>query len=215
MELIDAIISKIKDDSGKLTTADFSSALTEAMNRYSNARPLSSVVDQHGSGVNDQPLPPAWIEGFSDIMSVEYPVDQVPASILDPRDYSLYARPAGKSLRLNITPLLTETIRVTFTIMHTEASVPIVDMEAIANLAASLCLRQLAASFGQTGDSTILADSVNYRSKADEFRRLADSFEGLYKSHLGIQNNDTVGAASCMAAAPDSRRTRLISGNRR
>lgn len=217
MNLIDLIRAKVKDDSGKLTDPDdLLSAATEALNRYSKARPLEVVVDIPGSGSHDCDLPIDWVEGFSAILQVEYPVDRVPAVIIDRRDYSIYATPAGKKLRILIaTPDADENIRQTYTIMHSEDSVPVVDLEAVANLAASICLRQLAAAFGQTGDSTIGADVVNYRSKADEFRRLADSFEGLYKSHLGIKDNDTVTAALVTAPAPDDGRTRLIHGRRR
>ena len=96
--------------------------------------------------------------------------------------------------------------------MHDEASLPLSDLEAVANLAASFCLRQLASAFGQTGDSTIQADSVNYRSKCDEFRRLADSYEALYKNHLGLKDGDTVPAASVTARPAETKRPRLTHG---
>lgn len=206
--LIDLIRGKIKDDSGKLTDPDdLTSSATEALNRYSKARPLEVVVDIPGSGTHDVDLPIDWVEGFSSILQVEYPVDLAPANAIDRNDYTIYATPTGKKLRIIIaTPDSDENVRQTYTILHSEDSVPIVDLEAVANLAASICLRQLAAAFGQTSDSTIQADTVNYRSKADEFRRLADSFEGLYKSHLGIKDNDTVAAASVVAAPPEDSR---------
>jgi len=216
MTLSDHIRSKVKDDSAKLDISDFDYAATEAINRYSKARPLEIVEDVLGSGTYDCDLPEGWIEGFSNILQVEYPADRVPANIIDRRDYSVYASPTGKVLRILIAqPDTDENVRQTYTILHSEDSVPACDLEAVANLAASICLRQLAAAFGQTSDSTIQADTVNYRSKADEFRRLADSFEKLYLTHLGIKDNDTVAAASVVAPPPDSTRTRLISGARR
>ena len=215
--LIDMIRPKIKDDSGKITDPDdLILAATEALNRYSKARPLEVVVDIPGAGTYDVALPIDWIDGFSNILQVEYPTDRVPANIIDRRDYSIYATPTGKVLRILIAqPDTDENVRQTYTILHSEDSVPACDLEAVANLAASICLRQLAAAFGQTSDSTIQADTVNYRSKADEFRRLADSFEKLYKTHLGIKDNDPVAAASVVAPPPDNTRMRLISGVRR
>lgn len=216
--LIDYIRSKVKDDSGKITDPDdLLNAATEALNRYSKVRPhVPLPVDIPGSGSYDCDLPIDWIDGFSDMLQVEFPVDRVPANIIDRRDYSIYAGPTGKKLRILIAqPDTDEMVRQTYTILHSEDSVPAVDLEAVANLAASICLRQLAAAFGQTSDPTIQADTVNYRSKADEFRRLADSFEGLYKTHLGIRDNDTVAASMTVAPPPDSTRTRLISGSRR
>lgn len=216
MNLSDHIRSKVKDDSGKLDLSDYDYAATEALNRYSKVRPRAVVVDVSGSGSYDCDLPDDWIDGFSDMLQVEFPVDRFPANVIDRRDYSIYAGPNGKKLRILIAqPDTDEMVRQTYTLMHTEATVPSVDLEAVANLAASICLRQLAAAFGQTSDSTIQADTVNYRSKADEFRRLADSFEGLYKTHLGIKDNDTVAGAMSVAPPPDSTRPRLISGQRR
>ena len=206
--LIDLIRGKVKDDSGKLSDPDdLTSSATEALNRYSKARPLEVVVDIPGSGSHDCNLPDDWIEGFSSIIQVEYPVDSIPARVIDRRHYLMYSSPNGKKLRIMIAnPTADEMVRQTYTILHSEDSVPPVDLEAVANLAASICLRQLAAAFGQTSDSTIQADTVNYRSKADEFRRLADSLEGLYRSHLGIKDNDTVAAASVTATPPESSR---------
>lgn len=210
MNLINLIRGKVKDDSTKLSDPDdLFSAAAEALNRYSKARPLEVVADLPGTDSHDCALPADWMDGFSTFIQVEYPIDAVPARIIARRFYQLYAAPTGKKLRLwNANPTAAEFVRLTYTILHSEHTVPAVDIEAVANLAASLCLRQLAAAFGQTSDSTINADVVNYRSKADEFRRLADSFEGLYKSHLGITGDDTVAPAS-VTAAPPERRTRL------
>lgn len=214
--LIDLIREKAKDASNKLKDPeDLLSAATEALNRYSKTRPLEVVVDVAGSGTHDVDLPIDWLEGFSQIIQVEYPAGRVPAVLIDKRDYCVYAGPDGKKLRIAIaTPDADEYVRQTYTILHSEDSLPAVDIEAVANLGASVCLRQLAAAYGQTSDPTIMADAVNYGSKADEFRRLADSLEKLYKAHLGIKDGDTVSAAMVTAPPPESRRPRMISGRR-
>lgn len=213
--LIDMIRPKVKDVSGKLTDPDdLLSAATEALNRYSKVRPLLVVADIPGSGTYDCALPDDFLPGFSEITRVEYPVGRVPANIIDSRDYSVYQSPDGLVLRILIAqPDPDELVRQTYTVMHSEDSCPAVDLEAVANLAASICLRQLAAAYGQTSDPIIQADVVNYRSKADEFRRLADSYEAQYKAHLGIKDN-AVAAAATVAPPPDSRRPRMISGRR-
>lgn len=215
--LIDMIRGKVKDDSGKLNDPDgLAAAALEALNRYSKARPREVVVDTPGSGTYDVDLPIDWVEGFSAITQVEFPAGRVPANVIDRRDWSIYKSPEGPKLRILIATLDTdELVRQTYTIPHTEESCPATDLEAVANLAAGICLRQLAAAFGQTSDSSIQADTVNYRSKADEFRRLADSFESLYKSHLGIRDNDTVAAGMVTAPPPESTGLRLTHRGRR
>lgn len=209
--LIIDVKSKVKDDSGKLDDpGDYEAAVTEALNRYSKARPLEFATDILGGGSHDLELPSDFLDGFSGIVAVEYPVDYVPEQLIDRRDYRLYRGAAGLTLRLLAdAPTATETVRVTYTIPHSEESVPVTDLEAVGNLAASFCLRKLAASYGQTVDPTISADVVNYRSKTDEFRRLADSYESLYKEHLGIKEDETTPAAMATASRPDSASTRL------
>jgi hypothetical protein len=59
-----------------------------------------------------------------------------------------------------------------------------------------------------------MADSVNYGSKTDEFRRLADSLEKLYKTHLGIRETDTAAAAMATAPPPDPVPARLTHARR-
>lgn len=210
MNLIDLIRSKVKDDSGKLSDPDdLTNSCTEALNRYSKVRPLEVVVDIPGGGTHDVDLPIDWIEGFSSVIQVEYPVDRVPAEIIPQRFCQIYASPTGKKLRVwTINPTADEMVRQTYTILHSEDSVPVVDLEAVANLAASICCRILANALGNTSDPTIQADVVNYRSKSGEFTRLADKLEGLYKAHLGIKDDDTVAASMVTATPPDTRRTR-------
>ena len=214
MALIDLTIAKVKDDSGKLEApGDYTANIAEALKRYSKDRPRLVCADLAGNAGNDLTLPDNWSEGLSSIISIEYPIGDVPETLLDSRDWELYQTPTVKRLRLLYEkPAVGASVRMLYSIMHDEASVPAADLEAVANLAASLCCRQLAAAFGQTGDSLIQADVVNYRSKTDEFRRLAESLEGLYKAHLGIKANDTTSAAMATAAPPDSKRTRLTHG---
>lgn len=210
--LIDLIRSNIKDDSGKLTDPDdLINAATQALNRYSKARTLEVVVDIAGNGTHDVDLPIDWIDGFSSILQVEYPVDQVPAEIIDRRDYHIYTSPLGKKLRIiTKTPTAAQSVRQTYTILHSEDSVPASDIEAVANLAASFCLLQLAAAYGNATDSTIQADSVQRQSKIDEYRRLAKEFEGQFNHALGLNNDDvTSPAMTVVNPVPASRRRSL------
>jgi hypothetical protein len=210
MSLLDLTIGKVKDESGKLVDQDYQDAIGAALKRYSKHRPRILVDDIPGDGGHDYALPQLWSDGLSAIQSVEFPADLVPEVMLDSRDYRLYATPAGNKLRIPyITPTADEIIRVTYNGLHTEESLPEGDIEAVASLAASTCCSQLAAIFGQTSDPTIQADVVNYRSKTDEFRRLADYLEGQYKEHLGIKAGDTTSAAMATSPPAEERRSRL------
>jgi len=211
MALIDLVKAKVKDESGKLTDpGDYAAAVTEALNRYSKNRPRLVCADLAGAGSHDLALPVGWVEGLSSIQSVEYPTGVVPEALLDSDMWTMYRTPTATKLRLlTYTPEATETVRILYSAAHTEGTVPAADLEAVANLAAATCLRQLAAAFGQTSDPTIGADVVNYRSKADEFRRLADSLEEQYGDHLGIGKSTPVSAAMAVAKPKDDGRVRL------
>lgn len=211
MSLYDLTFTKVKDTSGKLADpTDYDGAIAEAMHRYSRHRPRLQCADLSGSGTADIDLPTDWCPGLSEIVSIEYPVGNVPETLLESSDWKYYRTPDAVKLRmLAATPTLGATVRVLYSVMHDEDSLPETDLECIANLAAAFCLRQLAAAFGQTNDPTIGADVVNYRSKVDEFRRLAESYEELYNQHLGLKKNDTQPAVSVVAGAPDDGRVRL------
>lgn len=215
--LYDLVKAAVKDTSGKLDDpTDYDNAITAALKRYSRHRPRVLVADLPGTGSNDLALPASWSDGHSGVQGVEYPVGNIPEEMIDQRDYKLYQTPTGQKLRLlTVKPTVSEAVRLTFTGLHIdESTVAVADQEAVANLAASICCRALAAYYGNTGDPTIQADVVNYRSKTDEYRRLADSFESLYNDHLGIRPDDTTPAAMATAAPADSGRVRLTHGRR-
>jgi hypothetical protein len=217
MDLHDLTLSKVKDDSGKLENpGDYQNAITEALKRYSGVRPRRVPADIQGNGGHDYDLPGDWVPEFSTFESIEYPVGQIPELFIDRRDYKLYLAPAGTKLRIiSASPDPDEILRAVYTVTHTEETLPVNDIEAVANLAAANCLRMLAAGYGQTSDPTINADVVNYRSKADEFRRLADSFEQQYNDHLGIGKDAPVAAACAVTTDQDNGPVGLVHLNSR
>jgi hypothetical protein len=199
--LLDKVIAIVKDDSGKLVNPDdYARNIDAAIKIFSRHRPDVSVVDITGDGTHDYALPSGWVEGFSIIKSIEYPVDNVPADILDNEEYEIYQAVAAKKVRLiNYSPSAYDTFRVAFTVPRLEATIPENDEDALCNLAASLCLEALANAYTQTSDSTIGADSVNWRTKGYEFGQRAKQFMKLYKEHMGIKEDDTTPPASAVA----------------
>ncbi|MEA5113023.1 MAG: hypothetical protein VB050_03265 [Geobacteraceae bacterium] len=211
MALIDDVRAKTKDTGQKLDDpGDYAAAVTEALKRYSKHRPRLICEDLAGNSTHDLAMPAGWTEGISAIVSVEYPVGTVPETLLESDDWAEYMTPAGKKIRLmHDAPSAAEHVRVLYQAVHTEVTLPATDLEAVANLGASICQRLLAALYAQTSDPTIGADVVNYRSKADEFRRLADANEAQYNGHLGIGKDTPAAAAMAVAKPTDNKRVRL------
>lgn len=214
MTLYDLVAAKIKDTAEKLSDLDdLLPAISTALARVSTVRPLEMVADLAGTGLHDLALPAGWAADFSRILGVEYPVGNVPETCLDAGDFTLYRSPLGQVLRLlYLVPPLAAPVRVTYTLPRTEATLPDGDLDAVACLAAALCLRNLAALHGQSSDPTISADVVSYSSKTDTYRRLAEALEGQYNLHFGIDPKGGVKAAGATATAALPRRARLTHG---
>ncbi|MBI5075630.1 MAG: hypothetical protein HZB62_10770 [Nitrospirae bacterium] len=200
--LLERTIAIVADSSAKLVNPDdYQAKLTAALKTYTGHRPDTAVVDITGDAGHDYALPAGWVEGVSRILSIEYPVDSVPAALLDNDEYQIYQATAAKKIRLlNNAPAATETVRVTFTTPRTEATVLVSDEDAVCDLAAAACLEQLANLFVQTSDPTIQADVVNYRSKSQEAASRAKTLRGLYKAHMNLKDDDTVQPASAVAS---------------
>lgn len=209
---LDSLVrAAVKDDSNKLNETDYANGISAAIKRYSKARPVELCDDLPGTGSPDIALPGNWQPSFSTIISIEYPNGEVPESLLSLGEYRLYRSPAGQVIRLvDRVPTLTDTVRVTYTMAHDEGTIPDSDLDTVANLATAYCLLRLASVYGNSTDSTIQADSVQRQSKIDEYRRLADKFEGLFNQALGLSATDTTVPAMTVAP-PKQQKNRLTS----
>lgn len=211
MALIDLVIARVKDDAEKLTNpADYNNAITAALARYSKGKPRVLVRDLPGTDSHDLALPVEWSADFSAVRSLEYPIGNVPADILQTDCWALYQSPTSTVIRLtDLAPVATESIRCTFSVLHTEATLPATDIEPVADIAAAICLLQLAAAYGNSMDSTLQADSVDHQSKTDQYRRLATELRRKGLAALGLDDEDAAPAAS-VVAPPPPRRSRWV-----
>lgn len=210
--LLDQVIGKVQDSTERLTVLEnYLPAIAAALARYSKHRPLLVVADLDSIGTRDLELPPGWVTDFSTISSIEYPLEQEPESFLSADEYKIYRTPTGLKLRLwDAPPAAAASVRVTYTAVRTEADVPATDLDAIACFAAAICLRTLAALYGQSSDPTMSVDVVSYQSKTDTYRRLADAQEAKYFADLGIDPKAGPQAASATASPADPRRRHLL-----
>jgi len=124
-----------------------------------------------------------------------------PEYVLD-SDLFLYRTPTGYSIALNFdSPGPEDTMRVLWTASHAAngSTIPGKDFYAVVDYASSLALESLAATYVQTGDPSIAADVVNYRSKSQEYLSLAKAIRKRYFTHMGVEESDTSGGGE---AAP-------------
>ncbi|MCE5212991.1 MAG: hypothetical protein LLG40_15725 [Deltaproteobacteria bacterium] len=198
-------VSKLVGGELPLGEAEIIMAITKAVRRYSIDKPLIVAEDETGNGSFDYALTllSYFTDGFSSIKKVEYPVDDADetADVLQDDAWMIYHKPAGNYLRfLEDQPASTETIRITYTALHicndTQCTIPASDEDAVQMLAAAGFCDMLATYYAQTSDSTIMADSVDHKSKAAEYAARARAYRKEYFDHMGIKDGQTVGAAS-------------------
>lgn len=191
--LVPGGISQLSEDKCELDRA-----ISAAMRQHSRHKPVMTVEDLDGagsfafacSGLDD------WEDDFSVIKQVEYPVDDTDyaKAILDPMDWELYQRPAGKYLHLlNNTPAVGESVRVSYTARHTctvtACTIPTADEDAVFLLCASNLCRILAAKNAQNAEPAFGADSAATSSMRQEYEAQAKQFYNQYCMLLGIQPN--------------------------
>jgi hypothetical protein len=170
-------------------------AVSKAMDAHSKNRPRRLVADVSGTGAFDYALAnlTSWQDDFSQIISVEYPVDDADeiADVLDPECWQIYEKTAGKYLRfLEHTPVAPEKFRVIYTARHTctdaACTVSAGDVEATQSLSAHFLCRMLAAAHALDQDATISADVVSHTTRSQSYKSLAKDYLSEYHDHMGI-----------------------------
>jgi len=191
----------LSDDAGRLSTGpdgDVRAALVQRaiLQRYTLDAPLEIVSDVPGNGTNylDVPTDPAqkaiFEPDFSIIKQIEFPIGQQPPQLVLDSDLRVYRTPAGYQILINFdTPNPDESVRVTWTARHLAdgSTVPDKDFYAVVDFAASLGAEKIASFYVGTGDSTLQADVVNYRSKSQEMLNVAKALRKRYFNHMGIE----------------------------
>jgi len=198
----------LQDAGAKLKPADLSAAVLQAILQvHSKYRPQELVSDVAGNGTALLALPThasgTFEDGFSRVTEIEHPPGKVPPSTLEGDQWQMYRTPSAlQVMLLESKPAATETARMTWTARHKDdgSTIPEPHFEAVCDAAAALGFEMLAAAHAQTGDSTMDADTVNYRSKSQEYTSLAKKAMGRYLTYFGIDPEDSRAEAGGGAA---------------
>lgn len=178
----------LQDAAGRLAAAARDGAIFQAIADYSRDRPRRVVLDIAGSGAFDLALPADWVEGFSHIVSIEYPAGRRDPVVLESGAWSLYTTPAGKVLRLlDVTPASGETVRINYTVPHRDdgTTLPAADLDALADLAAAIAFEKRATLMAEGRDPTLAADVAGSRAHAEDFAARAREARRRYNERLG------------------------------
>jgi hypothetical protein len=201
----------VRDDAAKIATTERDRALGLAVQRYSKDREKLAVEDLTPADANTLPLPAGWQADFSELRTLEFPIGQMPPSILDQARYSLYQAPSGIVVKVaDAVAVSASSVRSAYTIAHvvdaTHDTIPIADREAVACWAAAALCDQLASLYSGDTDSTIQADSVHAQPRAAQYAARAKTLRTRYLNELGIDDKRAVPAGTVVAMdKPDSR----------
>lgn len=185
----------LRDEGQHLADEDNASidfAIRAALEQYSHDAPRTIVADVSATGTFDLALPGGYVDGFSAIRSIEYPIGAHVPSLLERGQWVIYRAPSGPVLRLGFTP--SADVRVTYTVPHTiddldsasETTINPMHTHAFVALATAKALQQLADKFLHEQEATLDADSVDRAGKSDQARRLIGTLLGLYRDTLGL-----------------------------
>jgi len=180
-------------------------AVGQALNTYSRLNPRVRIASFDGDGSTCLfDLPSDYQPPFSKIISVEYPYNQNPPVYLEPSKFQVYTDLDNSAIVYKLlfasAPASGQSARVTYTAVHvlsgydesTETSLPVPHWSAFLYLSA-YCLANFAVGYyGSTTRSTLSADLVNYRTKADEWRAIAEHFYASFKAAMGMRVGDLV-----------------------
>ena len=205
------VIDLVRDDAAKIITAERDRAIAAAVYRYSKDRPREKAQDvTPEAGGQLLPLPAAWETDFSDLRSLEYPIGEIPPALIDADRWAFYLSPTATKIQLaDAVAVAANNVRALYTIKHvvstTEDTIPVQNREPVACWAAAICCDQLASYYSGGTDSSIQADSVESRSKAQEYAARAAKLRKRYLDELGIEDKRSAPAGAVVNLdLPDS-----------
>ena len=204
-EYVEIVRSTVREANGAtqfdMGDSVYESFVRRGMRRYSIDKPDEKVAAITGAStqyitVNSSNLP-NFVEGFSKVINIEAIAptiaDDDAPHYLERDEWDFYRDDTAYRIFLkNHSPDSSETIRVSYTVLHTidgldsatTDTIPDQDKEAIVYWAINEAFLALAGKYAGTSDPTIRADVVNYKTKSSDMRSNAKEFRELYKEWI-------------------------------
>lgn len=137
-------------------------------------------------------VPSDWSDEISRIVAIRNPADSVPPSYVSLRGLQIIAQPDGTPSQFYITPNPAPSFLLTYLARHGAnlanpsetlvGSIPQEHEGPVGRMSAALAADEMADFYGQTTRNNV--DSVDYRSKADEWRALSKNLRQQVEREL-------------------------------
>lgn len=181
----------VPDTGGRLKAGALDRAVEAARVHYSADRPLRLITDiEVLTAGNSVPLPAGWEPDFSVLQEVEYPVGNMPPSMLKPAAYAVIQSPSGSVIYVLDAVPAGATVRVTYSAPHVltslQCTIPPARFEAVACWAAALLADQLAAAYADNTEPTIAVDRVDQTSPSRTWAARAKAYRERYAQLVGV-----------------------------
>ncbi|MYF79159.1 MAG: hypothetical protein F4180_04570 [Chloroflexi bacterium] len=195
----------VQDTELEISDAMLDQAIDDAVEVYSKDVPRKTVVDVSGNGTSIYlilTILPGYIDGYSVLDKIEYPLTGTSPPTLPPHCYEIQRRPDGNgnpALYLVFVggqrPASSSSFRVVYTIMHLSDCSTIVasDRIAVSYLSAAHALDLYATATMDSIDSSIDADVFDRTATTERARRAAKMYRDLYREMVGVDDNDDGG----------------------
>lgn len=204
-DYLDLVPNLVGDSDDRLTPSDQDGAIRLAVLRYSQDRPRHLVEDLtvavEGNAVD---LPVDWEAEFSEPESVEYPIGDVPPTILSPsEDWTIYQAPTGPMLVFSSSLPAGADLRLSYTVKHILTTdtdtIPEQHREAVACWAAAVLCEQLASAYAANSQPTIQADRVDQTSPQRAYAQRAKDLRKRYQDEIGVGERRNVAAGTVIS----------------
>ena len=138
---------------------------------FSKDYPYILLVSVTGNNTYLYATPTGWINEFSQILSIEFPIDETPPCYLFNDRYEVIntATDTWKILLKDDAPSSTQSFKVRFTAQRDATVIPAGYIEAFNWLVSALACTELATIYVNTTDSSINADASNPFEAADGY----------------------------------------------
>jgi len=188
----------IQDSAQKLTIEARQEAIQNAVAEHSRLFPLTRRRSLAGSGTAVLGTPTGWVDEFSSVRQIEYPVGADIPHYLEAEDWLLISSPTSSTTYqiryLGGSIATSQRLNLEWTVPHvvSETTGTIADpiYRAVATLGASYACLALAGYFTQSGDPMISIDSQSAPSKARDYRELAKEYRSRYRLMIGLGPED-------------------------
>lgn len=191
----DSVNAQLQDDAGFVQkSVEFDVVIADALREMNRDVPEVVPKDITGDGTQNLGLPTEFKKGFSDVESVEFPIDNIPPLFLTRYDsWLIYEDPtASPDMRLILpttTPTSSDTVRVRIKTPWTIPRLTDNMFEALVNLILVKLYRALASKMAQGMDPTIEADTVDRGSLGSNYLFLAERAQTNYKKLTGLSED--------------------------